>query len=99
MSKDKIEKNISKAVKIVDGVDVEKALTTGITETQIYAFIRQILIALGSGLVANGTFTDDQLQQIVGGIIAVGAVIYGQWRTRNNAAKTTLLADEVQKRG
>ena len=44
----------------------------------ITSLIRSILLALGAGLVAQGKLTDGSLQEIVGGILALGSVLWSQ---------------------
>ena len=45
---------------------------------QIYSLIRNVLLALGAGLVAKGTLSADTLSAIVGGIVGVISVVLSQ---------------------
>ena len=45
---------------------------------QIYALIRNVLLALGAGLVAKGYLSTDTLSAIVGGVVGVISVILSQ---------------------
>jgi hypothetical protein len=51
---------------------------------QIQSLIRNVLLALGAGLVASGKLSEGSLQEIVGGIIAAGSVLWSQWHHKNN---------------
>ena len=45
---------------------------------QIYSLIRNILLALGAGLVAKGYLSADTLSAIVGGVVGVISVVLSQ---------------------
>ena len=45
---------------------------------QIYALIRNVLLALGAGLVTRGYLSTDTLSAIVGGAVGVISVILSQ---------------------
>lgn len=45
---------------------------------QIYSLIRNILLALGAGLVAKGYVSADTLSSIVGGVIGILSVAMSQ---------------------
>lgn len=45
---------------------------------QIYSLIRNVLLALGAGLVAKGYLSADTLSAIVGGIVGVVSVTLSQ---------------------
>lgn len=47
-------------------------------QNQITSLARSVLLALGASLVASGKLTDGSLQEIVGGILALGSVIWSQ---------------------
>lgn len=49
-------------------------------QTDITAILRSALMAGGASLVTNGTLSESQLQQIVGGAIAVAAVAWSLWQ-------------------
>ena len=46
---------------------------------QIQSLIRSVLLASGAGLVASGKLTDASLQEIVGGLLALGSVVWSQY--------------------
>ena len=46
---------------------------------QIQSLIRSVLLAAGAGLVASGKLTDASLQEIVGGLLALGSVVWSQY--------------------
>jgi hypothetical protein len=50
----------------------------------VQAIIRQVLTALGGGLVASGTMTDGQLQSIVGGIAVAAGLGWSLWNKRQH---------------
>jgi hypothetical protein len=87
-----INKVVKKAAKVVGTVPIQ--VTPEIAHTQLIVSVRQLLLIAGGGLVANGTFTDDQWQQIVGALIAIGTFLYGQWRTRKDKAEKIIMATE-----
>lgn len=45
---------------------------------QIYSLIRNVLLALGAGMVAKGYLSADTLSAIVGGIVGVVSVVMSQ---------------------
>jgi hypothetical protein len=45
---------------------------------QIKSFVRSVLLGLGASLVASGKLTDGSLQEIVGGLLSLGSVIWSQ---------------------
>lgn len=45
---------------------------------QIYSLIRNVLLALGAGLVAKGYLSADTLAAIVGGIVGTVSVVLSQ---------------------
>ena len=45
---------------------------------QIQSLARSILLALGAGLVTNGTITSGELQQVVGLALSIGSIIWSQ---------------------
>lgn len=45
---------------------------------QIYSLIRNVLLALGAGLVAKGYLSADTLAEIVGGIVGALSVVLSQ---------------------
>jgi len=45
---------------------------------QIQSLIRSILLALGAGLVTHGKIDQAGLEQAVGAVISLGAVIWSQ---------------------
>jgi len=51
---------------------------------QIQSFVRSILLGLGASLVASGKLTDGSLQEIVGGVIALGSVLWSQFHHSQN---------------
>lgn len=51
---------------------------------QITTFVRQILLALGSGLVTKGYVDSATLTAIVGGVIAVGTAVWGLYVRRSS---------------
>jgi hypothetical protein len=51
---------------------------------QIKSLVRSVLLGLGASLVASGKLTDGSLQEIVGGILALGSVIWSQIHHKNN---------------
>jgi hypothetical protein len=53
----------------------------------VQAIIRQVLTALGGGLVASGTMTDGQLQSIVGGIAVAAGLGWSLWNKRQHKAE------------
>jgi hypothetical protein len=53
-------------------------METALNWDQIYALIRNVLLALGAGLVAKGYLSADTLSAIVGGVVGVVSVILSQ---------------------
>lgn len=51
---------------------------------QIMSFIRQILLALGGGLVTKGYIDNGTLTAIVGGLMALGTAVWGLYVRRAN---------------
>lgn len=51
------------------------------------ALIRHILTAAGGSLVTNGLFTSAQWQDVVGGLMTIGAVAWSLWQKRQAKAK------------
>ncbi|WP_126116414.1 MULTISPECIES: hypothetical protein [unclassified Bosea (in: a-proteobacteria)] len=49
---------------------------------QFWSFLRQILLALGGGLVAKGYLDSGTLEAIVGAIITIATAAYGLWVRR-----------------
>lgn len=47
-------------------------------QNQVLSLVRSILLGLGASLVASGKLTDGSLQEIVGGILALGSVVWSQ---------------------
>ncbi len=45
---------------------------------QIYALIRNVLLALGAGLVTKGYLSADTLSAIVGGVVGIVSVVLSQ---------------------
>ncbi len=50
---------------------------------QIQSLIRSILLGLGASLVASGKLSDGSLQEIVGGILALGSLVWSQLHHAN----------------
>lgn len=50
----------------------------------VTALIRSILLGLGASMVASGKLSDGSLQEIVGGILALGSVLWSQFHHSNN---------------
>jgi F0F1-type ATP synthase assembly protein I len=61
------------------------ALSNKLTQTILMGVIRHVLTGAGGYLVANGYATTSQWQQIAGGIIALGAIVWSllQKKTAN----------------
>lgn len=88
-----IEKIVDKAMVVVgnDKINVKGS----IGQTQLVVGIRQLLLLAGGGLVTSGTVTNDQLQQIVGAVITIGVVLFGQFRARREKAERIVMADSL----
>lgn len=61
------------------------------TQTVVLGIIRALLATAGGGLIANGTVSSDQWQQIAGGILAVLAAAWSWWQ-KHEASKTLVAA-------
>ena len=46
---------------------------------QIKSLVRSILLGLGASLVATGKVSDGDLQSIVGGLLALGSLLWSQF--------------------
>ena len=53
-------------------------------QNQITSLVRSILLGVGASLVASGKLTDASLQEIVGGILALAAVVWSQLHHAEN---------------
>ena len=87
----KLLRSLEKASDIVG--DKQIVVSSTIVSSQMFVLMRQVLLALGGGLVTNGVVTDDQLQQIVGGLVALITLLYGQYKARQDKAEKLVLAD------
>ena len=52
----------------------------------IFGYVRHALTCFGGGLVANGTMTNNQMQQIVGGIMSLIGVLWSHYENSKQNA-------------
>lgn len=50
---------------------------------QIQSFVRSVLLGLGAALVAKGTLSDSQLQEIIGGVLSLASVLWSQFHHKD----------------
>lgn len=49
--------------------------------------VRHVLTFGGGFLVTNGTLTDGDLQAVIGGLLAIGGVLWSLWHKNDVAAR------------
>lgn len=69
-----------------------------INNVQFWSFLRQILLAVGGGLVTKGYLDSGTLEAIVGAIITIATAIYGLYiRRKAGLVATAAALPEVAK--
>lgn len=62
------------------------------TSTVANSIVRNIVLALGGGLVTNGVATEEQLSTIAGAIVVIAGMVWSWWQKKKAAKRTQIAA-------